>query len=41
MRAYYFFMKFVRGFFTGFCCAAAAIAVVAVFALAAYFAFFA
>ena len=41
MRAYHFFMKFVRGFAIGFCCAVAVALVVAVFVLTAYFAFFA
>ena len=41
MRAYHFFMKFVRGFALGFLLGALAVLVIAVFVLAAYFAFFA
>ena len=41
MRAYYFFMKFVRGFLTGLFAGVVAVAIIAVFAAAAYFAFFA
>ena len=41
MRAYYIFMKFLRGLAVGFLAGALAVAIIAVFAAAAYFAFFA
>ncbi len=40
MRTYHFFMKFIRSFFIGFGCAAAAIAIIIVLCTAVYFMYF-